>query len=158
MTTATFLEQAVAVVRDSAATAQVVAGMAWAWIVAQPLWLSISMAVGVKLAIVVPVAIARRRARPAAPGIVHVTPKARRAKPLTTALRATPSASAAIELMSHGLPVIEIARRTGMSRDAVSLVLAMAGSIPARQGSPVPAGVAATHVPEPGGRRSRRPA
>jgi hypothetical protein len=136
----TILLQSAAFARDAAATMQLLAGMAWSWLAAQPLWMTLGAATALKLAIVVAFIMRRRGERK-----VSVAPrppaKTRPATAPVPASTATTGTRAALQLVSLGLPALEIARQTGLSRDAVSLLLIRAGDKAAGQGTPHTAGV-----------------
>jgi hypothetical protein len=138
--------------REAIASATTLATTTWAWLVAQPLWLSVGIAVAGKATLIALVVLAhRRRQRSARIGMARERAKAvRNGHPAALNIRPreprrtpyTPAAGAqhARELVLHGVPAIEISRRTGLSRDAVSLLLTQTGRL-ARQGRPTPAGL-----------------
>lgn len=144
----------------------------WAWLLTQPMWLAGTIATGAIVMLVAAVMLVRRareqarrvnvarsRATAARHGTATVSIRARggaadaevstRQAPVRTT-PVTASASQARELVLHGVPAIEISRRTGLARDAVSLLLEQTGR-EARKGRPSPAGLAAPLMKGRGG-------
>jgi len=152
------LHQLSAIGADVLATLSIVATIAWTWIRVQPLWLTISVASGIKVA-VLGVILMRMRSKRAAAGkrskrLTSVAPKKAKAevKAGSPARHPTPAQSARI-LVSRGVSEVEISRQTGLARDAVSLLVAAPKSSTTRQGRPSAAGVA---VPATSARGSER--
>lgn len=162
----TILTLADAWARQFLTTLQDAATIAWTWLAAQPIWVIAALVLGAKAIIVTGTVLARRRhrrvqrvaearERAATVRTGRATPKAARASraaeatPRRTPFTPAASASQARELVVHGVPAIEISRRTGLSRDAVSLLLSQAVRRD-RQGRPSPAGLS-PYAPRPTG-------
>jgi hypothetical protein len=153
-----FLHQASAIGADVFASLSIVATAAWTWVLAQPLWLTVSVAAGIKL-IAFGLILREWRSKRAAAGkrtkrLTSVAPKKPKVEVVadSSSRRPTPAQSARI-LVSRGVPEVEISRQTGLARDAVSLLVAAPKSSATRQGRPTAAGVA---VPATSARTSER--
>ena len=152
------LHQLSAVGADVFAALSILATTAWAWVRAQPLWLTVSVATGLKV-IGLGLTIMRIRAKRAAAGkrsrrLTSVVPKQPKVEAIASSSprRPTPAQSARI-LVARGVPEVEISKQTGLARDAVSLLVAAPKSPATRQGRPSAAGVA---VPTTSARNSER--
>jgi hypothetical protein len=153
-----------AVVRTAANEASAFATIAFAWIAAQPVWMTATAFIATKvmaIALVVAVrrrreqarrvAVARRRAarvrRPGHAVTLDIKPREYSrpvARQMPRGMMWTPPSTAqALELVQQGLPEVEVSRRSGLSRDAVSLLLVQRGR-EARKGTPGAAVVAAS--------------
>lgn len=170
----TILTLADAWARQFLTTLQDAATIAWTWLAAQPIWVIAALVLGAKAIIVTGIVLARRRhrrvqrvaearERAATVRTGRATPKAARASraaeatPRRTPFTPAASASQARELVVHGVPAIEISRRTGLSRDAVSSCSARRSGgtgkdvrvrqvfPPTRPGRPVPTRLAWVH-------------
>lgn len=146
---------------------------AWAWLLTQPMWLAATLATAAVAILVAAVMLVRRaheqarrvsKARARATAVredrttLSIRPREAAARTADAPARqaparvtpATASAAQARELVLHGVPAIEISRRTGLARDAVSFLLEQTGR-EARKGRPSPAGVAASSMKGRGG-------
>lgn len=143
----TVLTLADAVARQVLMTLQHSATTTWTWLVAQPAWVNAALVLPATVMVVTGIVwVGHRHHMERATGMrTRVTPEAAKASradgPAPRRARFTPSVSAseARELVLHGVPAIEISRRTGLSRDAVSLLLSQTGRRD-QQSRPGPAG------------------
>lgn len=106
------------------------------WVATQPAWLPATLALGLAASAAAVIVMRRGQAfrrkaaarpagaRPGRGAALNLKPPAPR-RPSRTPVD---GARHARELVHHGVPALEIARRTGLSRDAVSLLLAQAGA------------------------------
>ena len=124
---------------------QAATAVAWTWLQAQPLWLGIAVAVGGIVAVLIvggsrrqPVTLRSGRTAPRSDGKTRQSRPAR--QPLPSRRQAPMPASAqadmARDLIGRGVPTSEIARQTGLSHDAVSLLVSRAMAATARQVRP----------------------
>jgi len=151
------LLQVSAIGADVFATLSIVVATVWMWVRAQPLWLTLSVAAGLKV-VVLGLALRRMRSKRAAAGkrstrLTSVAPNRPTVEVIASSpRRPTPAQSARI-LVARGVPEVEVSRQTGLARDAVSMLAAAPRSPTTRQGRPSAAGVAA---PATTGRGSER--
>jgi hypothetical protein len=149
----TFLQQAAAFGADAWQALSLLVTLAWTWIREQPLWLTLGVGGALKAAFPTLLLVRlwkRRRALAAKPPIAREKAGESRTPIRAVNPRVKTPVQAAADLAVEGLPAIEIARRTGLARDAIALGCNRSQARTTRQDRPVPAVVAGE------GSRSRR--